>query len=169
MNEISYYIFYLKRNNSIYAFTTEKEEALKFMKLRKNDIFIRKKRILTIEERKDFLESYSSNRMKEYIFYLKNIKLSIMLTYKEYLHIEGLNVKESIIMKSYSIINPNIFNKKYFKSLYDIGYIKSWMTWEYGTEDEYSDNKLFELFMQEYSNTISLNKLRKELIKCVYI
>lgn len=170
MNETAYYIFYLKEDDSIYAFTTEKEESIDFMKIRKKSIFLKEKRFLSMEERIDFLEKYSSCRLKKYKFTIKNIIFTMMLTYEEYLHIEGCGVMKNIIMTSHATIDPNIFNKKYFKALYDIGYIDSWMKWKYGIDDDINyDSFLFDIFMKEYGNTVSLDKLRKELSKCICI
>lgn len=123
-----YYMFYLKDNNQLYAFTNNKKLKKNFIKNRNMKKFILKKVSLTNNEMNTFLKDYINRDI--IIFKGKTvdntyniIDFEIPLTTKEKLIIsQTRSIYRMEKLYSSAWTHPFIFNDKYFKILLDIGY-----------------------------------------------
>ncbi len=123
-----YYMFYLKKTHSLYAFTNNKKISKQFKKNRNMKKFIFVKNDLNKDVEKEFLEIHLNKDI--IIFEGKTLgklytlnEFEIPITKKEHLILlqnRALYCNEELYKSAWT--NPLIFKNKYFKLLIDIGY-----------------------------------------------
>lgn len=162
MNDIKYFLLYDFDTRELYAYSSNKKEIKTFLKFRNKNKFLKRELILNADQRKHLSCHHSNRRLRNYKFDVSGVPVSIPLTYKEILDIESIRVQQEVYLVTLSTIDPNIFNKKIFGSLFDIGYNNFWMKWRYG--DDIEDTS-FMLFMSMFGDYINLNEIRKKALK----
>lgn len=165
MNEIDYFLIYRKYANDfeLYAYTSIKSEKDVFMKFRNKDYFIIKKKPMAKKERVWLSDQCSTCRMKSFEFNISQTKVSIMLSYQEYLNIQVGITRMQVIMPSLAEVSPFIFKKGILDSLNILRYSEYYIN-NKGIAEIDIDEEPFMLLMRMNGDALNYKKILKEVI-----
>lgn len=121
--EYKYYLFYLKEDGSLYAYTNQKILAKTFHETREKSIFIYKEKMLTSSDLKDIYEETPDTLIEAYKFKLGKTEILMPITSREKLQLEHV-VTQTLCTSIYccATVPPEIFTKKIKESLDEIQY-----------------------------------------------
>lgn len=165
---IKYYLLYEKKTNRLYAYSGDKKEMKRFLKFRNTSRFIKTSDEFNLEDRKHISAHHSQKRIKSYRFSIQGVMVEIPLTYDEINVINQCIISDDTILTALSTIDPNIFKKKIFTDLFNIQYCRYWMRWRHGVdvvENDTEEATAFKKFMNQYSELMNLDAIKKEAIK----
>ena len=118
-----YYLFYLKEDGNLYAYTNEKVLAKAFHETREKSIFIYKEEMLTSSDLKDIYEETPDVLIEPYKFQLGKTDLIIPITSREKLQLEHTVIQTlSTSIYCCATIPPDIFSSKIKECLEEIQY-----------------------------------------------
>lgn len=173
MNTYTYYIFYLKKDKSIYAYTTSKEDRDMFcltrdmskFKLRKEKLYRDDVAYLTEHHRHDIIINY------KFKVYKDSDDITLPITEIERLNIEKRGYQIALIDIFAKVMNvpSEIFNDDVIESLNDIyyTYIEYMMDSKHRMHDSNFEPNLLNIFIQDHFWSLdfsNFNKLyRKEI------
>lgn len=121
--EYKYYLFYLKEDGSLYAYTNQKILAKAFLETREKSIFIYKEKMLSSSDLKEIYEETPDTLIETYKFKLGKTEIFMPITSREKLQLEHV-VTQVLCTSIYccATIPPEIFTKKIKDRLDNIQY-----------------------------------------------
>lgn len=119
-----YYLFYLKKDGSLYAYTDKKILAKAFKETRDMSIFLYTEEMLTSLDLRDIHEEAPDTLLEIYTFHIGKTELSLSITLREKLSIEHVVVQTlSTSIYCCASVTPEIFTDKIKKCLEEIKYV----------------------------------------------
>ena len=116
--EYKYYLFYLKEDGSLYAYTNQKILAKAFHETREKSIFIYREKMLTSSDLKEIYEETPDTLIEAYKFHFGKTEIVMPITAREKLQLEH-TVTQTLCTSIYccASIPPDLFTKKTRESL----------------------------------------------------
>ena len=87
--EYKYYLFYLKEDGSLYAYTNQKILAKIFHETRENSIFILQEKMLTSSDLKESFEELPDTLIEAYKFHFGKTTIEMTIKTREKIQIEN--------------------------------------------------------------------------------
>ena len=159
--EIKYYLFYNKKSSKLYAYTSDKEEAMAFLKFRNENIVMKKKK-LDFDERRFLCSKHSFSRIKQYKFTIGDKILKMNLSYQEIVEFETIITNITIKLSAIAVVNPMIFKPKITKYLECIRYTEFFLAYSMGTDVDLEYDK-FTFFIRECEDTLNIEAIKEAI------
>ena len=160
INIYTYWIFYLTKDHSIYAYTDNKKIAKQFKKERNMEKFICEKKELEKEEVHYLAEDENGGLLIERMMRTKAkdgnlIEVPIVITKNEdytIMNVGGGLVGNKIFITAWT--NPSVFQKEIRKALKIIKYTECYLMVSHGYDLNTLDTDDLGLFLRYYSDTM---------------